>query len=124
MTEAQRIALDALITAMRRGQFPVGWTEHQIMAVGDIVRDIEDAALDARDDTELVDDIMERITENVPPAERALRAQRWVDEREADAETVEAVRTVLVDFGAITSDDTTTDVVQMLEILLPPADAS
>lgn len=120
MTEAQRIALDALITAMRRGSFPTGWSEHQIMAVGDVVRDMEDAAIDARDDTELVDDIMERITENVPPAFRALRAQRWVDERDAEAETVEAVRTVLVDFGAITADDTTTDPVQMLEILLPP----
>ncbi len=40
-------------------------------------------------------------------------------------ETVEAtlrhVRDVLIDFGAITADDETTDTVQMLNMLLPPA---
>ena len=90
MTEAQRIALDALITAMRRGQFPVGWTEHQIMAVGDIV-------LDATGDV--------RYLANT-----------------AAAETVESVEQVLMDFGAIVpADRGKVDVVQMLEILLPPA---
>ncbi len=42
MTEAQRIALDMLVTAMRQGRFPVGWSEHQIMDVGDVVRDVHD----------------------------------------------------------------------------------
>ncbi len=39
----------------------------------------------------------------------------------ADRGTVEAVRRVLVGFGAIQPDDRTTDLAAMLEMLLPPA---
>lgn len=120
MTEAQRIALQHLITATRMGAWPVGWSQHQIMAVGDILRDVEDEWHEGMVDTELVEEIAELLPEKPEPGMMRGAVSNWATARAADRDTVDAVRTVLVDFGAIVPGDTTTDVVAMLEILLPP----